>query len=77
MYSIRNGYHCFARGTRILPTLLALVVLAFLWATPSLAEEKKSVDEVARELANPNSSLATLRFKNQYRWVQGRSSQCR
>ena len=32
---------------------------------------EKSADEIARELANPNASLATLRFKNQYRWYKG------
>lgn len=31
----------------------------------------KSADEVARELANPNNSLASLTFKNQYRWYTG------
>jgi hypothetical protein len=71
MYSIRNGYHCFARGTRILPTLLALVIMAFLWATPTLAEEKKSADEIAKELANPNASLAKLEFENQFRTYKG------
>lgn len=30
-----------------------------------------SADDVARDLANPNSSLATLTFKNQYRWYTG------
>lgn len=31
----------------------------------------KSADDVARELANPNNSLASLTFKNQYRWYTG------
>lgn len=31
----------------------------------------KSADEVARELANPNNSLASLTFKNQFRWYDG------
>ena len=31
----------------------------------------KSADEIARELANPNSSLASLTFKNQYRTYTG------
>ena len=30
-----------------------------------------SSDDVARELTNPNSSLATLNLKNQYRWYTG------
>jgi hypothetical protein len=51
-------------------------------ATPGIAQEKpadstkeehegKSADEVARELANPNSSLASLKFRNQFRWYKG------
>jgi hypothetical protein len=32
---------------------------------------EKSADEIARELANPNNSLASLTFKNQYRWYEG------
>lgn len=35
------------------------------------AHDGKSADEVARELANPNNSLASLTFKNQYRWYDG------
>jgi hypothetical protein len=31
----------------------------------------KTADEIARELANPNNSLASLTFKNQYRWYDG------
>jgi hypothetical protein len=34
-------------------------------------EKTPSAEEVARELSNPNSSLATLTFKNQYRWYTG------
>jgi len=30
-----------------------------------------SADEVAKQLANPNNSLASLTFKNQYRWYDG------
>jgi len=33
--------------------------------------EGKSADEIAKELANPNNSLASLTFKNQYRWYTG------
>jgi len=32
---------------------------------------EKSADEIARELANPNNSLASLTFKNQYRFYDG------
>ncbi len=31
----------------------------------------KSADEVAKELANPNNSLAKLTFRNQFRWYTG------
>ena len=34
-------------------------------------ETTHSADDVARELSNPNSSLATLTMKNQYRWYTG------
>ncbi len=30
-----------------------------------------TADQVARELANPNNSLASLTFRNQYRWYRG------
>jgi len=33
--------------------------------------QEQSASDVARELANPNSSLATLTLKNQYRWYTG------
>ncbi|MBK1826323.1 hypothetical protein [Haloferula rosea] len=32
---------------------------------------EKTADEIARELANPNNSLASLTFKNQYRFYDG------
>jgi len=35
------------------------------------AATAKSADDVARELANPNNSLASLTFRNQYRWYTG------
>lgn len=37
----------------------------------SEAHADKSADEIARELANPNNSLASLTFKNQYRFYEG------
>jgi hypothetical protein len=56
----------------IRPWLLSVfVVMAFLWATPTLAEEKKSADEIAKELANPNAPLAKLTFENHYTWYKG------
>jgi hypothetical protein len=67
--------------------LLVPFFLLFCLATQGLAQEKptggkeeggykeahhgKSEDEVAKELANPNSSLAQLKFRNQYRWYTG------
>lgn len=35
------------------------------------SESAMSADEIARELANPNNSLASLTFKNQYRFYDG------
>jgi len=42
-------------------------------SVPHVTEEHhgKSADEVAKELANPNNSLASLTFKNQFRWYTG------
>ncbi|MGA6926611.1 MAG: hypothetical protein WBY88_13060 [Desulfosarcina sp.] len=53
--------------------LLALVVFGIspLAAVAETSGQKPSASEVARELANPNSSLATLTLKNQYRWYTG------
>lgn len=39
--------------------------------TQNRGEKPKSADEIAKELANPNNSLASLTFKNQYRWYTG------
>jgi len=47
-----------------------MLVFIICMAAPALAQEK-SADEIARELANPNNSLASLTFKNQYRWYTG------
>jgi len=49
---------------------IAVIILLFGLATAGFAQEK-SADEIARELANPNNSLASLTFKNQYRWYTG------
>jgi len=60
--------------------ILALLFAGALFSGPALAQDyaatpavgiTKSADEVARELANPNNSLASLTFKNQYRWYTG------
>ncbi len=50
-------------------TVLCIGILVGV-STTAFAEEK-SADEVAKELANPNNSLAKLTFKNQYRWYTG------
>jgi hypothetical protein len=67
-----------------LSTITALVAFSFVsilapaaWSQDALVNLKeehhagKSADEIARELANPNNSLASLTFKNQYRWYDG------
>jgi len=51
--------------------LAALIVSVTVFAEPAVSAEKKSADEIARELANPNNSLASLTFKNQYRTYKG------
>jgi len=51
-------------------TACILLITVVLFSVPAGAEEK-SADEIARELANPNNSLASLTFKNQYRWYTG------
>ncbi|MEP4076331.1 hypothetical protein [Haloferula sp.] len=35
------------------------------------AEPSKSAEQIAKELANPNTPLASLNFKNQFRWFEG------
>lgn len=52
-------------------TLFSGLALAEDYAATPAAESLQSADEVARELANPNNSLASLTFKNQYRWYTG------
>jgi len=59
---------------------LLMVLFIFCLATQAPAEEQaapseehhgKSADELAKELTNPNNSIAKLTFKNQYRWYTG------
>ncbi len=64
-----GGTGFFSRGFQLM-FVLFLLVLPLAVSHPAIAEEK-SADEVARELANPNTSLASLTFKNQYRWYTG------
>jgi len=50
---------------------MAAVAIPSLSAAAEEAHHGKSADEIAKELANPNSSLASLTFKNQYRSYKG------
>lgn len=52
-------------------SLLTAGVSIPLVAAAQEAHEGKSNDEIAKELANPNNSLASLKFRNQYRWYEG------
>jgi hypothetical protein len=49
------------------------LILSTILVTPAWAQDDsaKSADDIARELANPNTPLATLNFKNQIRWYEG------
>jgi hypothetical protein len=54
--------------------LAAVLVIALAAPSPGMAQEAhegKSAEEIAKELANPNNSLASLTFKNQFRWYKG------
>ena len=66
MNSSRINFSFFVRSARFPSTIVALLVMVLFCTTPSFAEEKKSADEVAKELANPNASLAKLELKNHY-----------
>jgi hypothetical protein len=63
--------------TTIIAFWLASAFVTTTWAqdAPIVEAENtkaaKSADEIARELANPNNSLASLTFKGQYRWYEG------
>ena len=50
----------------VLVSFAALVT----FPTHVLAQEK-SADKIARELSNPNTGLASLTLKNQFRWFEG------
>jgi len=62
-------------GLKLLRAIVLLAATAPLlcMAQPALTlqAEARSADDVARELANPNNSLASLTFKNQFRWYAG------
>jgi len=69
----------YQRTIHLTPAVFLLILITFaikftILPTAAAADtdgQEKSADAVARELANPNSSLATLTFKNQYRWYTG------
>jgi len=69
-------YHCITHLKRTL-LFFALVGVAITfaclpqWAAAEAGGQEQSAEAVARDLANPNSSLASLTFKNQYRWYTG------
>jgi len=52
---------------------LGLVACLIFSTTAAMAQEQsgKSADEIAKELANPNTPLASLNFKLQYRTFEG------
>ena len=52
-------------------TWVAIILIAVCLRSAAAQDAPKSVDEIARELANPNTPLASLTFKNQYRWYDG------
>ncbi len=54
--------------------LIAVLLLTTLIASTGLAQEsggRTSAEDVARELANPNTPLASLNFKLQFRTFKG------
>jgi len=53
------------------PLISVVTLLLVVMFSGQAGAQEKSTDEVARELANPNNSLASLTFKNQYRWYKG------
>lgn len=53
-----------------LAVLQAVAMAAAIIASPA-QEEAKSADEIARELSNPNTALASMTFKNQFRFYDG------
>ncbi|HEY8567750.1 hypothetical protein [Microbulbifer sp.] len=52
--------------------LIAIFLLLFPALACTAAEDgDMSANEVSRQLSNPNTSLARLTFKNQFRWFEG------
>ena len=55
----------------IQPLALGLVLALLLPGITLAQEQEQSIDEIAKELANPNTSVASLTFKLQYRTFEG------
>lgn len=51
--------------------MMASVAVVTASSQASAQEKAVDADEIARQLANPNNSLASLTFKSQYRWYEG------
>lgn len=51
---------------KMLLTCVAVALILIVGSGSAIAEEKKSADEIAKELANPAGSLASLNFNLQY-----------
>lgn len=53
--------------------LILITMLLTGLALPALCQDEagSSTEEVARELSNPNTALASMTFKNQFRWFSG------
>jgi hypothetical protein len=52
-------------------TVKIVIVTVLLGSFYAAQAQEKSADEIARELSNPNTALASLNFKNQFRWFEG------
>ncbi len=48
-----------------------LIAAGAAWLSAGYSQDGPSAEEVARELANPNTPLASLTFKNQFRFYDG------
>ncbi|MDJ0780032.1 MAG: hypothetical protein QNJ85_19350 [Gammaproteobacteria bacterium] len=55
----------------IQPSALGLALALLLPGITLAQEQEQSIDEIAKELANPNTSVASLTFKLQYRTFEG------
>ena len=65
---MREGWSAAVLLTALVSSPLAAETQA---SAPGEAHQGKSADAIAKDLANPNSDLAKLTFKNQYRWYKG------